>query len=182
MPRTCRLIAMLAFLLTVVLLSGCYTMLGSPSVVDQGITREEIIQDQDYEYHGLEYGYPGSYYQSYYDFWYPGSYYYWNSPRRYYNDYPGRRYDDGVVPARRPENRRRGSSDPQRYRRSGHRGEANPEQDEDQRQSERESTRKQRTESRSRKPSAERRDTGTEKSSTRTKPGSEQEEEETTGK
>ena len=185
MARAYKLIVALVFLFTVVLVSGCYTMVGRPSVVDGtvvGAETEEIVEDRVYEYYGSEYGRTYPYYQDYYGLWYPQSYYYWNGPRWYYDRYPTRYYydhdydyDGQYVPEKKPETRRRGATDTWRSLRSRERSETAPEQDREREQPNREIRNRWRTEDRPRRAPTQRKSTTTQRSSTKRKSKDEEE-------
>ena len=182
MARAYKLVVALVFLFTVILVSGCYTIVGHPSVVEEGIVdaeTEEIVEDRVYEYYGPEYGRTYPYYLDYYDLWYPRSYYYWNGPRWYYNDYPTRYYydyDGHYVPEKKPETKRRGATDTWRSLRSRDRSETAPEQDRETDQPRREIRSRRRTENRSQRAPTQRRDTTTQRRSTKRKAPDEEEE------
>ena len=173
MSRAYKLMVALTFLFTVVLLSGCYTIVGHPSAVEEGIVdaeTEEIVEDRVYEYYGPEYGRTYPYYSDYYGLWYPNSYYYWNGPRWYYDHYPTRRYydyDGRYVPEKKPEIRRRGATDTWRSLRSGDRSKTVPEQDREREQTNREIRNRRRTENIPRKAPTQRRDTTSQRRSRR---------------
>ena len=174
MIRLYRLIAISALLLMAVLISGCYTVIGHPSPVEEGIVEKETAEEQIYRYDESEYERPYPYYDSYYGldsyygFWYPGSYYYWDrpwrnygyySPRYYYDDH----YYDYYAPEKRPETRRRGPSELRRTPRAEDRREIELERDEEEEQSERRVPERRRVEKRTQKSPEQRRDTTPEK-------------------
>ena len=104
MPKTYRLIAMLALLIMAALISGCYTIVGSPPMEQAYISDEEaeeglVVVDEDGEevverniYYEDDYSRPYPYYWSYYDLfyspWYDYSYrdYRYSPWNRYYDD------------------------------------------------------------------------------------------------
>lgn len=146
MPRVYRLIAMSAFgLIIAVLTPGCYTIVGYAPEVEEGIIAEEeavpgqVYRDYEY-YYDRPYSYYWDYYDPYYGLWYPYSYYYYRGyPRwRYYNDYYYWYYDDHYVPSKRPETRRRGTSELRRIPSPGSKRGSRLEGDEEKKQPSRE--------------------------------------------
>lgn len=175
MLRIYRLTAILAFLFMAVLVSGCYTVVGYPSPVEEGIAEEETAEERTYEYYESEYGRPYPYYDSYYGLgsyyglWYPSSYYYrgrpwWNYgyyyPRYYYDDYYYRGY---YAPEKRPDTKRRGASELRRAPRPQDRIGPRLERDEESRQSERRTPGRRKVEGSTRRAPEKRRDTSSEK-------------------
>jgi len=131
MPKIYRLIAMFALLVMVALISGCYTVVGTPPMEQEHISDseleegaieedEEVIERRVYTYYGDYHGRPYPYYWSYYDLyyspWYNYSYRdYWYSPwNRYYGDRYYRDYDYKYIPQKKSETERRGASGPRR--------------------------------------------------------------------
>jgi hypothetical protein len=150
MPRIREFIVILILLGVVVFTSGCYTIVGYPQAVEEGIAEqiaeEEPASELIYRHYGSyrPYSYYWNYYDSYYGLLSPRSYYgyyddYWYYPRRYYNDYYYYwDYDGPYAPQKKPETRNRGASGLRRYSRSEVNRGARIEEGEEQRQSNRE--------------------------------------------
>lgn len=117
MPKVYKLILMLALLIVVALTSGCYTMVGYPlgveeGIIEEGTTQGRIYRDYDY-YYDRPYSYYGNYYDPYYGLYSPYSSY-WNYSGRYYDDRYYWDYDDHYVPQKKPETKHRGAFGPRR--------------------------------------------------------------------
>ncbi|MFC1712323.1 hypothetical protein ACFL6S_01575 [Candidatus Poribacteria bacterium] len=178
MLRIYKLMAILTLLLMAVLISGCYTVVGHPSPVEEGIAKEGTTEGQprrhyfesEYEY---DYPYYGGYYglDPYYGSWYPGSYYYggyYGGYSRWYNGYsyyPRYYYDDDhyYIPENRPETRRRGASELRRSPGPEDRREIEMERKEEDKQPERRIPERRGVEKRTQKAPERRRDTSSEK-------------------
>ena len=99
MIKIFRIMEISTLLLMVLLVSGCYTIIGHPSPAEEGMVEGKTEKEQIYRYYGDEYKdlspYYGSYHdlEPYYGFWYPGSYYYGGYYGGYYSRY-SRWYDD----------------------------------------------------------------------------------------
>jgi hypothetical protein len=145
--RIQRFIAMLVFLIIAVLTSGCYTIVGYPPEVEKGIIEEDAAPGQVYREYEYYYDRPYPYYwgyNSYYDVWYP---YY------HYRDYPWWwDYNDQYVPEKKPETKRRGSSELQRAPQPERKRDRRLEEDEEIEQSSREIRSERGTEDRVQKP------------------------------
>jgi hypothetical protein len=117
----------IALLIMALFLSGCYTIVGYP---EEGMVAEERSDTRYYRYDDYDGGYSSyyyDYYDPYYNLWYPYSpysYYYWyRHPWWYYDDYYYYNdYDDKYIPERKPDAKRRGSSDVRRAPRREGRG------------------------------------------------------------
>ncbi len=179
MLRIYKPIAILTLLLMAVLISGCYTVVGHPSPVEEGIAKEGTAGGQprrhyfesEYEY---DYPYYGGYYglDPYYGSWYPGSSYYggyYGGYSRWYNDYnyyPRYYYDNDdhyYIPENRPETRRRGASELRRTPRTEDRREIEMERKEEDKQPERRIPERRGVGKRTQKAPERRRDTSSEK-------------------
>jgi len=126
-PKIYRLIAMLVLLIMAALISGCYTIVGTPPMEQELLSGDEVDEDEDEEvvierniyygdYHGRPYPYYWSYYDLYHSPWYNYSYRdYWYSPwNRYYGGRYYRDYDYKYIPQKKSETERRGASGPRR--------------------------------------------------------------------
>ncbi len=112
------LMAIPVLIFTILLLQGCYTIVGYPPEVERGAVEVEPDEGQVYRYRGYydtysPYSHYWDYYDPYYNYWYPGYYYRDYYPWRYYDNYYYWDYGGRYVPEKRPETRRRGV-EPQR--------------------------------------------------------------------
>ena len=120
MPKIQEFIVMLTLLGVAMLMSGCYTIVGYPQAMEEGIAEsvieEELVGERIYGHYGSYR--PYSCYRDYYDPYYgllsPRSYYgyyddYWYYPRRYYGDYYYQYNDNYYAPQRKPETKSRTS-------------------------------------------------------------------------
>lgn len=115
MNKIYRLAVILAFLIVAIFMSGCYTIVGHPGAIEEGIISEEVVEHK--LYYESQYDRPQPYYwgvyapDPYYSYWYPNSYYYWNSPQRYYYNNSPWYYDALSVPEKKPEVKKRGATE-----------------------------------------------------------------------
>jgi len=186
--RTYKLIAILALLIMVVLVSGCYTVVGHPELVEEGVIKEDLSEERSPGYYESPYGRPYLYYDSYYGLdsyygsWYPGSRYYGG----YYNDYYysrdyygsyGRYYGDYyLAPEKRPETRRRGASELRRPPRTEDRFGPRLEMDNEDEQSEKRVPNRRRVEKRTQKSSGQRKEAPSQRKRSRERKAPEEEE------
>ena len=109
-----KLVAVSVLLIMAALISGCYTIVGYPPELEESIIEEEAAKGQIYRNHEYYYDRPYSYYyrdyyDPYYGFGYPYSYY--RDYPWWYDDYYYWDYDGHYVPQKKPDTKKRGTSE-----------------------------------------------------------------------